>query len=435
MPDAADRMSAPRVLHLAQSDSEGGANKAAFRLHKTLLSLGVPSKFHAGRILRNDVTSAPARAMSMEATRVAAFVNALPLKLYPNRRRMAPFSPSVLSYGRVDQKLLAEAEIICTHWIAGGFLRPSQLAQLGKPIIWRLSDLWPFTGGCHYPGECRGFIKACGTCPILGSARDVDLSRFGFRQRERAYANVNLTIVAPSRWIAEEACRSHLFANRRIEHIPTGVDLSVFQPRDRTAARSRFGLPEQSAVVLFGALGALDDPRKGFPAFVECIERLKAPCPGDVAVAVFGGGNSEAPRVIGEVPVHNLGRIDSEEALASLYSAADVLVAPFGDDNLPNVVLEALACAVPVVAFAVGGIPDAIVSEENGFLAPKGNIEVLALQVTSILSNAGLQGALRQGARRMAEKRFDLRGCASAYLRLFEELAKRPERALYSPFE
>src|SRR5262249_18957509 len=143
--------------------------------------------------------------------------------LFRSRKSHPLFSSVTLSYGMPRERIIAKADIICLHWIAGAFLKPAQLRQLRRPLVWRLSDLWPFTGGCHYPGACRGFERSCGSCPALGSDNPNDLSAQGFRARARAYPALDLTVVAPSRWIAENARRSALFGQRRIEHIPTGI--------------------------------------------------------------------------------------------------------------------------------------------------------------------------------------------------------------------
>jgi glycosyltransferase involved in cell wall biosynthesis len=410
------------VLHLAQSDSEGGAAKAAYRLHEALLAAGVASIFHPGRDLRGTAGTVAARCagVGIEVTRWVAFANALALRAYPRRKWGELFSPSILSYGRPDPALVGGADVVCLHWIAGAFLRPAQLASIGKPLVWRLSDLWPFTGGCHYPGACRGFEAACGSCPTLGSARPRDLSRLGMRQRERAYRDLDLTVVAPSRWIEQEARKSVLLSERRIVHIPTGIELDVFRPRDRDAARARFGLPQDAEVILFGSLGALSDLRKGF---ADGLRALEAWSPGRKAprtvLVVFGGGGV-APAEVANLSVYDVGRIDDREALADLYTAADVLLAPFAEDNLPNVVLEAIACGTPVAAYDAGGIPDAVVDGTSGALAPSGDPRALAAAIARALAG---RASLARGARAHAERWFDLRSCAQAYKALFDGLS------------
>jgi glycosyltransferase involved in cell wall biosynthesis len=418
----------PRVLsvvHLAQSDIEGGANRAAYRIHKNLQGIGLRSTFHVGRKNLDDPSVVPAHLPGVGSfvSDVTAFLNSAVLKRYPQRMKSA-FSPTCLSYGHLDQQLLADADVVCAHWIAGAFLNFSQLGRFAKPIVWRLSDIWPFSGGCHYPGDCSRFELACGACPQLNSVAEHDLSRTGFEARARAYPDLNLTIVAPSRWIGDLARRSRLLGGRRIEHIPTGVDLDVFQPHDRQAARRQLGLPEAGSVVLFGALGATEDPRKGYSHLVHTIENLAAAGRRDLTLVVFGGSVQGAATTIAGFPVRHLGRIGTEAALALVYSSADVLVAPFLEDNLPNVVLEAIACGTPVAAFAAGGIPDAIEHQINGYLAPVGDDKELARGVSQLLDRAGDTG-LRSAARALATERFDILACSRRYEGLFEELAGR----------
>ena len=315
---------------------------------------------------------------------------------------------------------------MCLHWIAGAFLTPAQLARIGRPLVWRLSDLWPFTGGCHYPGSCRRFESDCGHCPVLGSTKDADLSREGFRARKRAYSQItDLTVVAPSRWIANEARRSSLFDARRIEHIATGIDLSLFKPKERSAARRALGLPVDGTIILFGALGATADPRKGFHHFQAALDAFAAASAQADATTVVVFGAPEAAR-FGEklpFPTINVGRINDEHELADLFAAADVFVAPFAEDNLPNVILEALACGTPVAAFAAGGIPDAVEHEQNGFLAPIGDAAALGRGIFWVLADLERHRRLRQAARATAEARFDLAACAQRYTDLFGELA------------
>jgi glycosyltransferase involved in cell wall biosynthesis len=359
---------------------------------------------------------------------LVAYMNARGLKRYP--QRSAPFSPVSFSYGRLDRTLIDQADVVCVHWIAGAFLKPQDLAMIGRPLVWRLSDLWPFTGGCHFPGGCDRFADACGRCPILHSAETNDPSARGYLSRQTAYGSLDLTIVAPSRWIAEKARRSSLFRNRRIEHIATGVDLTVFMPYPRADARAALGLPTDERIILFGAFGGTGDGRKGFNDLRVALERLANDARfHDVIVVTFGG----RPQAESNVPLPfrtiEVGRIDDERRLSLLYSAVDVLAAPSKEDNLPNVVLEALGCGTPVVAFQIGGIPDAIDHDRNGWLASPGDRDGLAAGLASILEKNDRIG-LRAAARGAAERRFDLSRCVGRYRMLFEDIASRAVPAI-----
>jgi glycosyltransferase involved in cell wall biosynthesis len=412
-----------RVLHLAQSDGGGGANKAAFRVHRGLRDLGVTSTFHPGRKLGDDPDVVPAwpRLAGSFRSNLAAWLDIRSLDAYPNRRGDV-FSPVRFSYGRPHRDLVAAADVICLHWIAGSFLHPSDLARLGKPLAWLLHDMWPFTGGCHFAADCRAFEKCCGACPSLGS-RDVDdFAGRDFAARERAYRGLDLTIVAPSRWIAGEARRSALFGQRRIEHIANGIDLQTYRPMARGAARKLFELPaDERPMLLFGAMSATSNARKGYGPLQQALRLFARTAGGRGATAVVFGGAASASEDIDGLRLVHVGEITDEARLASLYAAADVVIAPSLEDNLPNVILEALGCATPVVAFAAGGIPDAVDHQRNGYLAPVGAADELARGIQWVLDPAR-KASLAAAARETAEQRFDLRRCARRYRELFGDL-------------
>jgi glycosyltransferase involved in cell wall biosynthesis len=411
-----------RVLHLAQSDGGGGANKAAFRLHRSLRDIGVASTFHPGRKIDNDPDVIPAwpPIAGDFISKLAAWLDSHSLDFYPDRRGDV-FSPIRFCYGRSRRGLVTAADVVCLHWIAGSFLHPRHLARLNKPLVWRLSDLWPFTGGCHFPADCRKFEDRCGSCPSLGSDVADDLAARGFAARERWYDALDLTIAAPSRWIAEEAKRSKLFRRRRIVHIPTGIDVSTFRPMPRAEARRLLDLPVDAPMLLFGAMDSTTNSRKGFAPLRQALGRFARSSSARGAVAVVFGGATDAARDVEGLPLIHVGKISDQERLARLYAAADVLVAPFIEDNLPNVVLEALACGTPVVAFSAGGITDAVEHQRNGILVPVGDADALAEGIAWALDPAR-KPALDAAARATALSRFDIVQCARAYRDLFAEI-------------
>jgi glycosyltransferase involved in cell wall biosynthesis len=392
-------------------------------VHRGLRDLGVASTFHPGRKLGDDPDVVPAwpRVAGSFRSNLAAWLDIRSLAAYPNRRGDV-FSPVRFSYGRPHRDLVAAADIVCLHWIAGSFLHPSDLAGLGKPLTWLLHDTWPFTGGCHFPADCRAFEKRCGACPSLGSRDPKDFAGRDFAARERAYGALDLTIVAPSRWIAGEARRSALFGQRRIEHIANGIDLQMYRPMARGAARKLFELPaDERPILLFGAMSATSNARKGYGPLQQALRLFARTAGGRGATAVVFGGDAHASEDIDGLRLVHVGEITEEARLASLYAAADVVIAPSLEDNLPNVILEALGCATPVVAFAAGGIPDAVDHQRNGYLAPVGAADELARGIEWVLDPAR-KASLAAAARETAEQRFDLRQCARRYRELFGEL-------------
>lgn len=314
------------------------------------------------------------------------------------------------------------ADVVCLYWINGGFVRPEGLTGLSQPLVWRLSDIWPFSGGCHYPGGCERFTERCGTCPQLADQGKEDRSRRLWQRKVQAWRDIDLTIAAPSQWIAELAARSSIFSGRRIVVIPTGVDLNRYRPVGRTEARARFGIPQDKLVILFGAVDPSGDIRKGYLYLHSALDALSRGASRYRLLAVVFGEAPPLGRAVLPVPAVFLGHLTDDESLAAAYSAADVVVVPSMEDNLPNVAIEAIACGTPVVAFKIGGMPDIVEHMQNGYLVDSPGGGGLADGIEWVLAEGGRWNRLCENARAAAERKFSMAGQVDAYFRLYQEL-------------
>jgi glycosyltransferase involved in cell wall biosynthesis len=249
------------------------------------------------------------------------------------------------------------------------------------PVVWTLHDMSPFTGGCCYALDCVGFQTGCGCCPQLASDRPDDLSARSSRRRARALRAIRsrLHLIAPSAWMARMAASSLLFAGLPCAVIPNAVDLACLHPRHRDAHRARLGLAPTTALLLFVAASVIN-PVKGMATLLAAIPQLQASCPVPLAVACIGSQPEGLP-----ADVRWLGRIDDPDQLAGLYAAADLLVVPSLIDNAPNVIAEAHACGLPVLASAVGGIPEMIEPGRTGALVPPADSAALAVAASALL--------------------------------------------------
>jgi len=329
--------------------------------------------------------------------------------------RFGYFNPST------DPRVCA-ASVVSLYWINGGFIRPEGLARLTMPVVWRLSDTWPFSGGCHYPGGCDRFTEQCGECPQLAKRSPADRSRQLWQRKQRAWRSLDLTIAAPSQWIAELARRSSLFGERPIVVIPTGVDIERFRPIDRLQARARFGIPQDRFILMFGALDPEGDSRKGFRQLRAALDILGRDASCTNSLAVVFGKQASSDRGEFPVPAIFLGQLDGDDTLAAAYSAADVVIVPSLEDNLPNVAIEAIACGTPVVGFDVSGMPEIVRHQWNGYLAKHTDGAELAEGIRWTLQDVNRLEALRQNARKFAEEHFDLRRQGGHYLALYDDL-------------
>ncbi|MDP5337685.1 MAG: glycosyltransferase, partial [Nodularia sp. (in: cyanobacteria)] len=223
-----------KPLLINTNDIDGGAARAAYRLHQGLQKINIDSTMLVGNKTSDDITVLGANSkLDKGWAKIAPTLDSLPLKFYPQRNDKLIFSLQWLPDQLAAQIAQSNPDVINLHWINGGYLRIETLAKFKKPIVWTLHDMWAFTGGCHYSGGCDKYTKSCGACPQLGSQREGDISRWIWQRKAKAWENINLTIVTPSLWLADCARKSILFQNLRIEVIPNGLDTEVYKPIDK----------------------------------------------------------------------------------------------------------------------------------------------------------------------------------------------------------
>jgi glycosyltransferase involved in cell wall biosynthesis len=409
-----------KVLMLNTFDEAGGAARAALRLLGGVRAQGIGAEllvqFKSGNAAGVICNQNPVRKL---ARRLKLFLGLLPVRLYPNKPENN-FSPALLPDHVPAEVAGVGPDIIHLHWLGAGFLSVETISRFNKPLVWTLHDSWAFTGGCHVPFECKKYRQSCGGCPVLGSSREKDLSRWTWHRKERAWRDLNLTVVTPSRWLAECVRASALFREVRVEVIPNGLDIELFQPRPKEDARDLLGLPHDKKIILFGAMGVAADPNKGFHLLQAALREL-GKGGADLLAVIFGAEDSAGISVPG-MPVASLGRIHDDHRLAALYAAADLFVAPSLLENLPNTVMEAMACGTPCVAFNQGGMTDLIDHEVTGYLAQPYEAADLANGMQQLLEDDGRRQEMSARCRRKVEETFALDKVAFRYAGLYRTL-------------
>lgn len=334
------------------------------------------------------------------------------------------FSPARFGANLDFHPAIQQADVLHLHWINFGFLSINglrSLFNLGKPIVWTLHDQWAFTGGCHYSRGCDRFLSHCQHCPYLKNPDERDLSYRIFEQKKELFQHANVYFTPPSRWLADEAQRSALLRDFPFTVIPYAIDQNVFQPVNRSEANTRLELPDTDHPRLLFGSANVTDTRKGFRYFAEALKLLRQQQP-DLTpeILVFGKGRSylfdELP-----YPIQHLGILTTEDEIVAAYNAADAMVVPSLEDNLPNTVIESMACGTPVVGFRTGGIPEMIDHQTNGYLAAIGSAQELADGLAFILTHQNPE-IVRQNARQSAETRFSEDVVAKQHIELYQRM-------------
>lgn len=377
-----------KVVLLNTSSRTGGAAVAAARLLRALRKQGVSVQMCVLHKEREEdwIETVEKGRCSHLLNRIRFYWERAVIFLHNHFNRSQLFRVSIANTGTDISRLpcVREADVIHLHWINQGFLSLNdikQLAALGKPIVWTMHDMWPSTGICHHARDCQSFHQMCGSCFYLDSHADKDLSTQIYQKKQQIYKKADISFVGCSNWIAALAKKSVLLRGKRVVDIPNPIDTKLFRPADKSKCRKDLSLPQDKRLILFGALNVTDE-RKGVNYLLKALSLLKQP----VELVVFGQVKSEIQELV-PVPIHSLGYLSDEKKIVSLYNAVDLFVISSLDENLPNMVMEAMACGTPCVGFRTGGIPEMIDHLKNGYVADHANEADLAKGIEWVLEH------------------------------------------------
>jgi glycosyltransferase involved in cell wall biosynthesis len=343
-----------------------------------------------------------------------------------NKEVRFAFSPANVGTDISLHPLIQQADIIHLHWINFGFLSLEslkKLIRLNKPIVWTLHDMWAFTGGCHYSGTCTNYQTHCHTCPFLKNPHPKDLSYKVFEQKMALLNKATITFVTCSQWLGGLARKSTLLQHFLIQAIPNPIDTVIYQPMGKQKAREALQIPLDKKLILFGAF-KIADPRKGFTYLREALYILKQTYPSqtnNIGLLLFGKTDPQLLKTDLVFPQYHLGKVSSTEKLVQVYNAADVFVLPSLEDNLPNTVMESMACGTPTVAFHTGGVPEMITHGQNGYLANYQSAADLAQGIYQMLF-ASEASELSKRAREQVVTNFNETLIAQKYSHLYRQL-------------
>jgi glycosyltransferase involved in cell wall biosynthesis len=405
------------VLHVSTADNLGGSARAAYRIHAGLRGAGQRSRM----LVRTKVMEDPDVALLGCGGWLRRGRARLLREWIDPAGWQYLFYPTAATLRRHDW--YREADVVQLYNIHGGYFSFRALPEISreKPVVWRLSDMWAFTGHCSYAHECTRWESGCGSCPHLEEYPPLwrDTTASLFRAKVEAYRRSRLTVVVTNSWMEALVGRSPLLGAFPVRRIPNGIDTAVFAPRPRIDVRRSLGWPEDATIVLFAAHIARVGTRKGGeqvgPAIAEAARQGQP-----LHLAVMGEGAEDWPEHP-SIPTLRVAYSDDNNRLAQVYAAADILIHPAAVENLPNTVLEAMGVGLPSVAFDVGGVRDVVRHMETGYLARAGEPQDLARGLSLLAGDGTLRARLGSAARRLAESEHALELQTKRYLDLYRE--------------
>lgn len=407
----------------------GGAGKAAARLNRALNSIGECSNMFVKYKQTNDNNIIKIDSNEINNTLLEDLSKTYFKENIKTGNTMSSIMYPSIGFSYLD--FVKELDIVNLHWIPGlvSIEAIAKIHSMKKPMVWTLHDENPFTGACHYTSGCEKFKTNCSECPQL--LRDeVNITKEILKLKSEKIPE-DIVIVTPSIWLAETAKESRVLKNNRIEVIPNSIDMKVYTPVKKEIAKENLGIDPNVKVILFGA-DDITEKRKGFELLLEAMDYLKKEeyiqdliSNNKLLILNFGNGNDKLKEM--DLPQKSLGYIREERELANIYSASDVVVLPSLEDNLPNIMIEGMACGTPVVGFEIGGLKDAVIENETGYLCKLKDTKALALNIEKALKNKNLSKKCAEFARNKYSQ--DIQ--AKAYSRLYKEIIDNNHSSKY----
>ena len=428
-----------RIVHINTTDNVGGAARAMYRLHTGLRQVGQRSDLLVGARTAPDpeIHTLQQEARPYRTWR-DSMIDPVGIRL---EQSLSLGAWAFADSWRIEQApICREADIINLHNIHGGYFNFRALIDLGrrKPLVWTLHDMWALTGHCAYSYGCERWRTGCFSCPLLaGSGRQIvepgptliDRSRAVWNAKRLTYQRTPLHIVAPSQWLKAQIQRSILSSAVAIHCIPYGIDLNVFRPGSKQLARQALDLPPDQPVIFFSAVG-LANRRKGLSYLLQALKYL----PGRSDIWLLTSGEAaELEEYSAHFTMRQLGQID-EQRQSLAFTAADLFVSPTLADNLPLVLIEALACGIPAVAFDTGGVSEIVAHMETGYLARCNDSADLAKGIQTLLADTRLRSEMGHRCRQTAEAHYALKLQAHQYMAVYQQAIEQhhalPETSL-----
>lgn len=319
-------------------------------------------------------------------------------------------------------------DLVHLHNLHGGYFDPRALIKLSEqvPAMLTLHDAWLLSGNCAHSFSCERWKTGCGNCPdiTIYPGLKVDSTALNWQRKKEIFNQAQLYVATPCQWLMDKVKES-ILAPAMIEGrvIPNGVDVQVFHPGDRRQVRIRLGLPLDRPILLFVANGIKKNPFKDYETLRAAIALIGEMSTQPIHFVALGEqGQTEQ---LGQATVHYIERTTNIELVANYFQAADIYVHASKAETFPNTILEAMACALPVVASNVGGISEQVVGGETGLLVEPLNPDELAQAILRLLEDPALRQQMGAAGLDRVRNLFTLDRQARQYQDWYEEIVSK----------
>ena len=450
-----------KVHQINISDIKGGASIISWNLHLAFKQLGFESFVFVKHKFSDDDTVHVVNnslfvsrwSLTLESlasiidqqkwifdleSKLAAFLRLLSRPGMEFRRRMGI---EEFDYPASRNLVAEDTDIIHCHVLHGGYfdLRNIQTWSSEFPVIITLHDAWLLSGHCAHSFDCERWLTGCGSCPdiTIPVAIEKDNSALNWKRKKEIFEQSHLYVAAPCNWLMNKAEKSILRSGMRMGRvIPHGVDQLVFRKGDRKLSRTELNIEQDALVLLFSANGIRRNRWKDFELMKSALE-LMSKCLASKKIIFLALGEDAPNEIIGNVEICYLPFRSKRDEVALVYQAGDIYLHGARAETFPNAILEALSCGIPVVATAVGGIPEQVkgfqpfgyseinnfdLKQATGILTPPGDANAFALATEFLVKNESLRMQLGENASIDAAERFDVNLQTKNYLEWYQEV-------------
>ena len=400
------------VLIVSTHDQQGGAAIAAYRLLEALNRNGVAASMLTLNKESDNVSVVEVGNILFNKYRFAAERATIYIQNGFSRKNLFDISIANTGVSITNHPEFKKADIVHLHWVNQGMLSVREIGKIvasGKKIVWTMHDMWPFTGICHHAKECKRFETGCGLCPYLNNPSKGDISYSTYLRKQAAYSLGKIHFVACSNWLKELALKSKLTINHNVSAIANPINTETYKPKDKATLRQAMKLPINKKIILFAA-AKVSDKRKGIDYLIEASKIIAQKAHNNCMFIIAGGNSKEIINQLA-LPTVSVGYVASSE-MPNLYNAVDLFVTPSLQENLPNTIMESMACGTPCVGFNIGGIPEMIDHKQNGYVANYRDAQDLAnglmwvLESTETLAKNAHNKVMKQYSEEIIAKRY-----------------------------